>query len=238
MIKKHEINEAQLILRFLGELAHNNTREWLSEHEPEYRQVMKARDNIALQFIGAIARVEPAAAMLSPKECTYRLMRDTRFSNDKTPYKTYIGIFVCPPLGKKSLLSGYYLHIEPGRSVICGGNYGLPTKMVNVVRSEIRANIDEYISIVEDPEFKKFFPKIGEEWLKTAPKGFDRDWEYIDYVRPKDFGVSMHLEDAFFENDNFIETMMPQIEQIARLNRFVNFSITESGLPLMRETGR
>lgn len=226
------------IFKFLKELSKNNTREWMAAHQEEYQRIKALRDDVAQQFINEVARIEPEAAQFAPKDVTYRFMRDTRFSSDKTPYKTHIGIFVCPPFGKKSLLNGYYLHLEPGNSIICGGNYGLPTPLLTYIRNEIRVNIDEYIDIVESPEFKQFFSSVGDEKLKTAPKGFDRNWEYIDYVKCKDFGVVMPLPDSFFNQKNPIAALRPQLEQIKRLNDFINFSITESGQPVLRDTRR
>ena len=223
------------ILKFLKELAKNNTREWMAEHQPEYKETMAERDETAQRFINAIALIEPEASGMAIGKCTYRLMRDTRFSADKTPYKTHVGIFVCPPLGKKSLMSGYYLHLEPGNCFICGGNYCLPTKYLTAIRNDIRDNIEEYIEIVESPEFKQYFPTVGSDPLKTAPKGFDKEWEYIDYVRPREFGVLMNLDDKYFDRKDSIEGLLPILQQIKRLNDFINFSLTESGLPLLRE---
>lgn len=223
------------ILKFLSRLSRDNSREWMAAHQAEYKEAMALRDSIAQRFIDAIAEIDSDARALPVKGCVYRLMRDTRFSADKTPYKTHVGIFVCPPLGKKSLLSGYYLHLEPGGSFICGGNYCLPTKHLTAIRNDIRDNIEEYISIVESPQFKKFFPKVGDNPLQTAPKGYDRNWEYIDYVRPRDFGVMMPLEDSFFDYEDFISLLHPVLCQIKRLNDFINFSLTESGLPLLRQ---
>lgn len=222
------------ILDFLNRLRENNSREWMADHNDEYKKIKTLRDITARRFIDTIATIDPSANGFPVERCVYRLMRDIRFSHDKTPYKTHIGIFVCPPLGKKSLMSGYYLHLEPGASFICGGNYELPTRHLTAIRNDIRDNIDEYISIVESPEFKRYFTTVGESRLKTAPKGFSRDWEFIDYVRPKDFGVMMHLDDSFFSNEDFIENLVPMLEQIKRLNDFVNFALTESGLPLIR----
>lgn len=207
----------------------------MAANKAEYKKIMDERNETAERFIAAIATIDPTVAGFPIEKCVYRLMRDTRFSEDKTPYKTHIGIFVCPPLGKKSLMSGYYLHLEPGASFICGGNYELPTKYLTVIRNDIRDNIEEYVSIIESPEFKQFFNKVGETWLKTAPKGFSRDWEYIDYVRPKDFSVMKSLPDSFFNNRDFIEQLIPCLVQIKRLNDFINFALTESGLPLLRE---
>lgn len=206
----------------------------MAQHEADYKAAIKQRDSVAQGFINAVASVEPSAAGFNVKDVVYRLNRDIRFSTDKSPYKTHMGIFVCPPFGKKSLLSGYYLHLEPGNSFLCGGNYGLPTPLLTAIRRDIKDNIEEYLSIVEDPEFKHYFKEVGMDKLKTAPKGFDKDWEYIEYVKPRDFGVIMYLPDTFFFKNDFIKQLVPPLVQIKRLNDFVNFSITESGLSLMR----
>lgn len=226
------------IFTFLGHLRENNTREWVADHKEEYKHVMRMRETAAERFIDAISSVDKAATGFPVDECVYRLVRDTRFSEDKTPYKTHIGIFVCPPYGKKSLMAGYYLNLEPGHSFIWGGNYMLPTKYLTAIRNDIRDNIEEYISIVESPEFKKYFPSVGDDFLKTAPKGFDRNWEYIDYVRPREFGVVEYLPDTFFYHKDCIEKLIPEIIQIKRFNDFINFTMTESGLPLIREEKR
>lgn len=226
---------ANQIFDFLRELKQNNSREWMAAHNDEYQKIKALRDETAQKFIDTVASVDPSAAGYPIAQSVYRIMRDTRFSEDKTPYKTHIGIFVCPPLGKKSLLSGYYLHLEPGNSLLCGGNYCLPTRYLTAIRKDIRDNIEEYLSIVESPEFKKYFPTVGYNLLKTAPKGFARDWEYIDYVRPREFGVEISLEDKFFDKKDYMKPLVPMITQIKRLNDFINFTLTESGFPLMRE---
>ncbi|MDE6867259.1 MAG: DUF2461 domain-containing protein, partial [Muribaculaceae bacterium] len=86
--------EVTEILKFLKEIKKNNNREWLSENEKWYKEIRTLRDNVAQQFIDLITKVDSRASIFRPSDVTYRLMRDTRFSPDKTPYKTHIGIFV------------------------------------------------------------------------------------------------------------------------------------------------
>lgn len=214
---------------FMTQLRLNNNREWFAAHRKVYDSLRAQADAYAERFLALVAEIEPKAASLRLADCSYRINRDTRFSADKSPYKTHIGYFVCPPYGKKSLLSGYYLHLEPGASMICGGNYGLPSGLLKAVRKDIYENIDEYMGIVDDPEFKRLYPAVGEERLKTAPAGYDKNWEYIDYLRPKDYSVAAMLPDSFFY-DSDPAKLRPYIEQAKRLNDFVNFAITESGL--------
>ncbi|MDE6227611.1 MAG: DUF2461 domain-containing protein, partial [Muribaculaceae bacterium] len=98
------------ILAFLWELAANNNRDWFNENKETYQEVKRMVDSITQDLINRISKFEPQASMLSVSDCTYRIYRDVRFSTDKSPYKTHIGIFINPPFGKKSLRSGFYLH--------------------------------------------------------------------------------------------------------------------------------
>ncbi|MBD5203491.1 MAG: DUF2461 domain-containing protein [Bacteroidales bacterium] len=214
------------ILSFLRQLARHNDREWFNTHKEEYLRVRRRADELAQRFINVVAEVDPEAAHLSVADCTYRIYRDTRFSADKTPYKTHIGIFVNPPYGKKSERCGYYLHIEPGNVFFCAGTVCLPSKVVTAIRRSIFDDIDEYRDIVESEEFRRLLPNLGMNPVKTAPKGFDRDWEYIDYVRPRDFiAYSDPYPKEEVEKSDFIESLLPAVKEARRFNDFVNFSI-------------
>lgn len=213
---------------FLEVLRKNNNREWFAAHKDEYLRVKAIIESAAVAFRDLIAEVEPAAARLSVADCTYRIYRDTRFSPDKTPYKTHVGIFVNPPFGKKSIRGGYYLHLEPGNSMIYGGTYCLPSPALKAVRKDIYDNIEEYRSIVDSEEFKALFPKVGDEWLKTAPAGYDRNWPYIDYLRPKDFGVGASLKMRTLCSRHGLESLRPYIQQIKRYNDFINYTFDNS----------
>lgn len=212
------------IYTFLRELAQNNNREWFAANRDRYQQVRAAADEIARGLIDRVALVDPRAAMLSVADCTYRIYRDTRFSTDKTPYKTHIGIFVNPPAGKKGLTGGYYYHMEPDSTSFHVGSYCLPSDLLRKLRTDIYDNIEEYISIVDDPDFRVCFPVVGDDPLKTAPKGFPKDWPYIDYLKPRNFCVSAQLPDNFLETGG-LDALVPYITQGHRYNRFCNYTL-------------
>ena len=102
------------ILDFLAELSQNNNREWFNANKEKYLQVREKFEAFARQLIEKIGSWDEdvAASQLQVKDCTYRIYRDTRFSRNKEPYKTHMGIFICKG-GKKSPNAGYYLHLEP-----------------------------------------------------------------------------------------------------------------------------
>ena len=213
------------ILDFIADLQVNNNREWFAANKERYLKVKEQVEALAATLIAMVAELDPAAARLRVSDCTYRIYRDTRFSHDKTPYKNHIGIFVNPPKGKKGLTCGWYLHLEPGNCMVAAGTICHPTPVQRAIRQDIFDNIEEYREIVESPEFRRYFPTVGENPLKTAPKGFPKDWEWIDYLRPRDFVATCQLADADVCAPGFLEWLRPCFLQIARFNRFINYSI-------------
>lgn len=219
--------DIKVIYDFLGELSVNNNREWFNANKSEYRIVKENVDELAEMLISLVAEVEPMAANMRVQDVTYRIYRDTRFSLDKTPYKTHVGIFINPPRGKKSLRNGYYFHLEPGESMIAAGNMPGPTALTNAIRKEIFSNVEEYLSIIDDEEFKNYFPTVGDDLLVNAPKGFPKDWEYIDLLKPRSFGAFAMVKDSFYSNEGLADRLRPIIKQMKRLNDFVNYTVDD-----------
>lgn len=215
------------IIPFLKSIARHNNREWFAENKDKYVVVKDEVDELCNRLIRLVAEFDPRAASLRVSDCTYRIYRDTRFSADKTPYKTHIGIFINPPGGKKSITMGYYFHLEPGNCMFAAGTIGWSSDVLRAVRQSIYDEIDEFRSIVEDPEFRQFTTEIGFDKLKTAPKGFPKDWQYIDYLRPKAYCTETPLPDNFFSLPDFEERLRPMIYQGKRFNDFFNFTIDE-----------
>lgn len=219
--------ELKLIYTFLRDLKLNNNRDWFHANKDKYLVVKQNVDELAEMLIRLVAEVESSASNMRVADVTYRIYRDTRFSLDKTPYKTHIGIFINPPRGKKSLRYGYYFHLEPDNSLIAAGNIPGPTALTNAIRKEIFSNVEEYLSIIDDKEFKKYFPVVGEDPLVNAPKGFPKDWEYIDLLKPRSFGAYAMEKDSFFTKDGLADTLRPIIRQMKRLNDFVNYTVDD-----------
>ena len=160
------------------------------------------------------------------KDCTYRIYRDTRFSADKTPYKIHFGGYINAK-GKKSDHCGYYVHLQPDGSMLAGGSLCLPPNVLKAVRQAIYDNVEEYISIVEDPEFKKYFPVVGEDFMKTAPKGFPKDFKYIDYLKCRQFVCSYLVPDDFFTRADVMEQIEKAFRQFKRFADFINYTIDD-----------
>ncbi len=214
------------ILDFLKLLSANNNREWFQKHKADYLEVQRKFEELLAVVISRIAVFDKSVAHLEPKDCTYRIYRDTRFSADKSPYKNHIGGYI-NARGKKSNHCGYYIHLEPGNCMLAGGSWCMPSEMLRAVRLSVYDNIDEYRSIVEDPVFRQYFPVVGETFLKTNPKGFPKDFPFPQYIRCKDFTISYRIEDSFYDDPDYLEKIAAAFFQLKRFADFVNYTVDD-----------
>lgn len=213
-----------VIFQYLKDLACNNNRDWFNEHKAEYQQAHTEFEALLANVIARISQFDESISTVSPQQCTYRIYRDTRFSPDKTPYKIHFGGYI-NVFGKKSEHCGYYLHIQPGECMLCGGSYCPPPELLRSLRQAIHDNIDEYKAIVEDPDFKQYFPTVGEKFLKTAPKGFAKDDPNLKYIQCKDFIVCCPLTDESVLAPDFLDRSATIFRQLKRFSDFLNYTI-------------
>jgi len=214
------------IFQFLKELSVNNNREWFNEHKEDYLKAQSEFEKLLTVIIDRIALFDEDIKGIQAKDCTYRIYRDTRFSPDKTPYKIHFGGYINAK-GKKSEHCGYYVHLQLGNCLLAGGSYCPPPNILKALRQSVYDNIDEYLSIVEDPAFKKYFPVIGESFLKTAPKGFPKDFKYIDYLKCKDYSCAYQVPDEFFLDKYMLDNVSDIFKQMKRFCDFTNYTIDE-----------
>lgn len=233
---------SQRILNFLKNIAANNNRTWMEAHRSEYLYCRNDFEDGVAEIIATIARFDSSIAHLTPKDCCYRFNRDIRFSQDKSPYKRHFGAYISAH-GKKSLHAGYYVHLQPGACLLGAGAYWLPTNILTSTRNEIMGNIDTWRKIVENGKFIKFFGYANEgDWseevptsskgfglarLKTAPKDFPRDYEFIDYLRMKDYCVWHRIPDDFFSSDQWRNQLTDIFSTVKPMMDFVNSVIDD-----------
>ena len=229
------------ILSFLSDIAANNNREWYQEHKKEYQDARSSFEEGIEQALSAISKFDSTVAHLTAKDCTYRFNRDTRFSPDKSPYKRHFGAYISAH-GKKGLHGGYYIHLQPGQCLLAVGSYWLPTNILTSMRNEIMGNIDEWRKYVEDGQFVKLFGYANEaEWteenlspkgfgighLKKAPKDFPNDYEYLQYLRMKDYCAWHVVADDFFEGDSWTKEMVKILKVAKPMLDFTNAVIDD-----------
>ncbi len=229
-----------LIFPFLKDIASNNNREWFHANRGRYDAAHEDFLHGVAQAIAAITEFDPSVCRLAPKDCVYRFYRDIRFSPDKSPYKRHFGALISAK-GKKALHGGYYIHLQPGNSFIAAGTYWLPTNILTSCRNEIMANIDEWRDAVESERFQEFFGRAGEGQmadytdsdamapkgfggsnLKKAPKDFPSDYEFLSYLRMKDYCCWHTFDDGFFEGEGWIEPVMEMFRTAKPMVDFIN----------------
>src|SRR2546425_12663512 len=144
-------------LQFLRSLKRHNNREWFQRHKTIYEQQIKEP---MTELIAALAQdfQQFAPEMLaSPKISAYRIHRDTRFSKNKSPYKTHVAaVFPRSGLGKHEG-AGYYLHVAPTELLIGGGLFMPLPEDLNAIPSHIAGKTGTFISILEGPAFRRLF---------------------------------------------------------------------------------
>ncbi len=174
---------------FLRDLAENNDREWFQANRSRYEEVMLAPSvRFIMDFGRRLQRISPhfRADPRPVGGSLFRIYRDTRFSNDKSPYKTHIGIQFRHEKGKDVHAPGFYLHIEPGN---CFGGLGLwhpDGKALRAIRQAIVAHPERWSRAIGDARFTKRLELAGDA-LTRPPRGFDPEHPLIEDLKRKDF---------------------------------------------------
>lgn len=214
------------IYDFLKKLAANNNREWFNSHRTDYDRAEAEFEELLTAVIARISVFDPTVVHVQAKSCIYRIYRDLRFTQDKTPYKIHFGGFI-NARGKKALHCGYYIHLQPEESGLAGGVWCPEPKLLKAIRESVYDNIDEFRAIVEDPAFKRYFPVIGGSRLTSAPKGFPQDFPFMNYLKPKDYAFYGALPDKFFTSCDFVEKSAAIFKQMKRLNDFFDYTLDD-----------
>jgi len=212
---------------FLRELRENNDREWFKANKGRYEKLHKAHIGIVQELINRIGAFDPEIAGLDAKSCIYRLYRDIRFSNDKTPFKTHFGAYMTGYGGRTSPYGGYYLHLEPDGSFLSGGVWCPDPKMLKKLRQDIFHNIDEFVDILENEDFKKTFGGLEGDMLQRMPEGFPKDSPYDHILKHKYFVVSCHKPESFFSEDGWMDKAVEDFKILSPFNKFLNYTIGE-----------
>ena len=216
---------APATLQFLKALDKNNNKAWFDAHRKQYDAAKLNFAELTQQVITQFGKKEPSIALLQPKECVFRINRDVRFSKNKAPYKNNMGASIKAG-GKKSLLAGYYIHLEPGgKSFVGGGLYMPDAAIVGKVRQEIDYNYTTFLRIVEN---KKFIAQYGgldfSEGLSLVrePKGYEKENPAIKYLKLKSWIATSPLSDTALQDKNLATQLTKAFEYLQPLISFLN----------------
>ena len=208
---------------FLEELRENNEREWFNANRERYEKAVREP---ARAFIRAMA---PALAAISPHfraedrkqgGSLMRVHRDTRFSRDKTPYKTNVGIQLRHALGRDVHAPGFYVHLESGSAFLGAGVWRPDSGALAMIRARIHEEPETWRRIRDAEPFHASF-RLGGESLKTMPRGFAKDHPLGEDLRRKDF-IAIHeipLPDAL--GPDFPDFAAARMQDARGLMRFL-----------------
>lgn len=216
------------IFDFLRKLRDNNDREWFNAHKPEYLELKDRFEKWVSELIERTADFDEEVRGLAAKDCVYRIYRDTRFSPDKTPYKTHFGAYIASPGGRNSNRAGYYVHLEPDGSLLGGGLYCPDPALLKRLRQDIYDNIEEFTSILQEKAFAKEFTGIDDtDKLKRVPAPFPADFPQGDLLKYKHYDVVTYKPETFFEGTEAIARVAEVFKKMYAFNRFLNYTVDE-----------
>ncbi len=218
--------EFSRLIKFLNELKENNNRDWFNDHKKEFTELKDQFETFVNQLIPKVKQLDGFNGSLSAKDCIFRIYRDVRFSKNKAPYKTHFGAYIADG-GRKSPFAGYYVHIEPGGSFAGGGVYSPESAVLKELRYEIMDKTDEFKKIISVPAFKKVYPEIYGDKLKTAPKGFPKDFEEIELLKFKSYALVHSIDDKTIKSSGFEEYLLNLFKTAKPFNSFFNKVISE-----------
>ena len=215
-------------LQFLRSLKRNNNREWFQKHRGNYEKHVKQPMADLIQALHEEFQAFAPEMIASPKVSAYRIHRDTRFSKDKSPYKTHVAA-VFPRSGlSKHEGAGLYLHIAAEELLIGGGLYMPLPEDLNAVRSHIFETPGKFLNIVESAAFRRKFGKIEGEQLTRVPRGFPADHRVADYLRYKQFLASRNFPAEHATSPRFYRTLVETFQAMVPLVRFLNEPIVRA----------
>ena len=221
------------VLDFLRRLSDNNDREWFDAHRAEWTHVKGLWADFTAELIEGVASFDPSVRGLRPQDCTYRIARDTRFSADKRPYKSWLGTFIAPH-GKKSGYSGYYFHVEPvgdgllGNHLLAAGAVCIEPAVLRSIREEVLDHGDE---LTESIRRARGFRLDTTNRLKRVPTGFPAESEHADLLKQKDYCLEKRVSEEFVLSDGLPERLVEEFRHtkpfLDQLNRAIRYACEE-----------
>lgn len=227
-------------LTFLRGLKRNNRRDWFEEHRADYqRDVLERLRAIATELDIRFARQAPEFE--AGKRSLFRIYRDVRFSKDKSPYKTHAALWVyhrAPGRGVGKEVdggAGFYLHLEPGASLVGGGLWMPPRHSLNKVRDRLADDHRAFARITSAAAFRRRFGGLTDDEpgvkLKRMPRGFAEDHPAAGWLRFNSFTVGTAYTDTEMTAPNLLDRAMRDFMLMLPLCRWLNAAL---GYPAAR----
>lgn len=224
--------DTQMILRYLSDLSANNDREWYHAHKAEYQKANAQFEELVQALSLQIGEFDSGVLGYAPKELTFKLVRDTRFSHDKSPYNPAFRAHISSK-GKLPIPVGYYLMVKPGGHSFLGG--GLFADMfrdaTGMVRDYIAAHGGRWEEIVTAPAFQARFA-VGGTKLKKVPAGYDQNHPQAEYLKHKSWYLEYPIRDEeLAEGEAFLSKAVEIFRLMKPFNDYLNEALIHFKMP-------
>ena len=211
---------------FLTKLKSNNDREWFQENRAIYEGALSNVKNFITSFIKELALFDPQITTdIQAAKCLFRIYRDTRFSKDKTPYKTWFAAGISLD-GRKLEGPEYYLHIEPGKNFLAAGYWRPGKQHLDQIRQEIDYNFPGLEQALDQGGWT-IADLSTEDKLKRPPAGYSEEDPHIDILKLKSFILYQAFEDAALTGENSIQHLVETAQRIHPFKNFIHQSLDQ-----------
>lgn len=212
---------------FLTAIKAHNDRDWFQENRPAYERAWQNMKDFTQAVITGLAQTDRYISEDIPvSKCLFRIYRDTRFSKDKTPYKTWLGAGISTA-GRKLNGPEYYLHIQPGNSFVAGGYWRPEKDHLAAIRQEIDYNGARFVELLDEPAFKNHCQLDVQDKLKRPPAGFDEDNQYIEYLKLKSFTAVEQLPDSKLTGAGGLDAVLQAFRRMYGFKLFLHEALGE-----------
>ena len=213
-------------LKFLRQLKRHNDRDWFRAHRNEYESHVRSPMIETIERLAIDLSTFAPDLIASPKLSMYRIYRDTRFSLDKSPFKTHVSaVFPHRKLTKHGS-AGLYFQVATDHVLVGAGIYAPESRQLYQLRQHLATNLKRFKAIVESLTFRRSFGEITGQRLKRIPKGFDAEDPAAEYLKLRQFLASAQRPPEFATRPRFYSSLKRLFKQLAPFVSLLNEPLT------------
>ena len=213
-------------IQFLRQLKRNNDRDWFQAHKDTFDGKLRRPMELVVDQVNAkLAGIAPDY-VTDVKKAIFRIYRDTRFSKDKTPYKTHLGALFSKRGMAKLSGGSFYFHVAPDGVIVAGGVYFADPKVLLQLRNHLSQHYEELAGLLKAKSVKALCGELHGESLSRPPKGFPPDHRAIELIKKKQwyFDVTLDVEEA--SKPGFAQTLVKRFQAMLPVVEFLNRGVT------------
>ena len=226
--------DAARALRWLRQLKKNNDRTWFAAHRETYDEHVRPEwEDLVTALLVSAVRFDERFAYVDPRRCLFRLARDIRFSNDKTPFKTHVSAWLSP-FGKSGANAGYYVSVAPGDTHFSAGIYTPERPVLEALRRRMANDHRAFDRILGAKVLKPYLP-LRTDGLIRMPRGFPKEHPRGELIRARNYLVGRSYGDAEITRAGAFATFRNAIRDCAPFVRYLDAAAASFSSVAMRE---